>query len=608
LQSSLDAHHQSIQNLHDNIESQHQQSLKQVEKIDDINEQLTHIAPQLVSLEQQQQTLAEQYQSIEKNQHDKTGEISALKEQISQQLSKQSLDTLLSAQKNTQALITEQFDKQLPDYLSEYISEPLKIQQEQQKNLITPLSDTLKALEYEIDSIKDAQNQQQTLIQDNLLSAQYEQRLQTIEALSDQFKTQLHDSKKEIKEHIQSLRNADNDNNNKQVKQFNEQLDVFSEQLSHVIEQSNQLQTHFHDIQTQQNTDQEQNNELSKQFLTQQQQLEQHKTELLEFKPIHSETQKQTQQLSIISKIVEQLTAFKNEAIENENKLQSNLVSIAQQVKKNNTATQLKNEQIIQIQQQNQSDNEKQLGNLTQQVNKRSQLFTLGLLAGIAGLIVLAVNIDSLLPEQTHSKNALREIASQLEQNQKQQIQQSKVENQHLIEQQFTHLNQQAANQKLKSDSNNDNLEKWRLEQQIQQEDIRKDINQLSKSMDSLAAQWLKIQEIQRNKNSSIGKSRFSSSVNTDDFEHSTITNINSIKEPFYTIQLLGALNKDSIIDFVKKHALADSSEIIESQYQNKPWYILIQGHYSSFFDAKKQLPYLPVQLQKNKAWIKKIP
>ncbi|WP_198264107.1 hypothetical protein [sulfur-oxidizing endosymbiont of Gigantopelta aegis] len=76
----------------------------------------------------------------------------------------------------------------------------------------------------------------------------------------------------------------------------------------------------------------------------------------------------------------------------------------------------------------------------------------------------------------------------------------------------------------------------------------------------------------------------------------------------FYTVQLLGATKKESIKDFIQHYDLSKSSQIYQVEWHNKPWYILVQGHFSSFSKAKASLETLPDYLSNNQPWIKKLP
>ncbi|MCU7801192.1 MAG: SPOR domain-containing protein [gamma proteobacterium symbiont of Lucinoma myriamae] len=126
------------------------------------------------------------------------------------------------------------------------------------------------------------------------------------------------------------------------------------------------------------------------------------------------------------------------------------------------------------------------------------------------------------------------------------------------------------------------------VQTQTEQQNLKQTIVELSNTISAMAAQIEHLKKI--------------SSAS------SFITGIETINDSFYTIQLLGALNKDSVLHFVKQHNLSETSKIVKTEYQNKPWYILIQGNYKSFSKAQKDLRQLPESLKKNNPWIKKLP
>lgn len=77
-----------------------------------------------------------------------------------------------------------------------------------------------------------------------------------------------------------------------------------------------------------------------------------------------------------------------------------------------------------------------------------------------------------------------------------------------------------------------------------------------------------------------------------------------SMSEGQYTLQLLGAYNKNQISKLVKTHHLTAKAKLYRTTFNNKPWYVLIYGQYKTKSEAKVAADQLERELG-TKPWIK---
>jgi DamX protein len=74
-----------------------------------------------------------------------------------------------------------------------------------------------------------------------------------------------------------------------------------------------------------------------------------------------------------------------------------------------------------------------------------------------------------------------------------------------------------------------------------------------------------------------------------------------------YTLQVMGTHDPMNLSVFTQKYQI-DNVRMFETQYQNKAWYILVLGVYSSRSVADQALSQLPEQLkQESKPWVRRI-
>lgn len=77
----------------------------------------------------------------------------------------------------------------------------------------------------------------------------------------------------------------------------------------------------------------------------------------------------------------------------------------------------------------------------------------------------------------------------------------------------------------------------------------------------------------------------------------------------FYTLQVLGVRNEESLLDFIKVHNLLQNQNVAYYQtvYRGKQWYPLLYGVYPTKSEAADAVKALPDKVQKSMPWIRKI-
>ena len=85
-----------------------------------------------------------------------------------------------------------------------------------------------------------------------------------------------------------------------------------------------------------------------------------------------------------------------------------------------------------------------------------------------------------------------------------------------------------------------------------------------------------------------------------------TISWINQQNSQHFTLQVLGTYNKSSLVSFVKKHKLEKDTAFFVSQRNNRNWYTLIHGRFTSRQVAQEAIAELPTALQKIRPWIRR--
>jgi len=71
-----------------------------------------------------------------------------------------------------------------------------------------------------------------------------------------------------------------------------------------------------------------------------------------------------------------------------------------------------------------------------------------------------------------------------------------------------------------------------------------------------------------------------------------------------YALQLLGATDRKATERFLKRHALTDKAAVLETRRADKPWFVVVTGHYPDAAHAQAALAELSPELRKEvQAW-----
>ena len=77
----------------------------------------------------------------------------------------------------------------------------------------------------------------------------------------------------------------------------------------------------------------------------------------------------------------------------------------------------------------------------------------------------------------------------------------------------------------------------------------------------------------------------------------------------YYTLQVLGVRNEESLLNFVKEHKLLQNQNVAYYQtvYKGKQWYPLLYGVYPTKSDAADAVKELPDKIQKSIPWLRRM-
>jgi DamX protein len=77
----------------------------------------------------------------------------------------------------------------------------------------------------------------------------------------------------------------------------------------------------------------------------------------------------------------------------------------------------------------------------------------------------------------------------------------------------------------------------------------------------------------------------------------------------FYTLQVLGVRNEESLLNFVKEHKLLLNQNVAyyKTTYKGKQWYPLLYGVYPTKSEAAEAVKELPEKIQKSIPWLRKM-
>jgi DamX protein len=78
----------------------------------------------------------------------------------------------------------------------------------------------------------------------------------------------------------------------------------------------------------------------------------------------------------------------------------------------------------------------------------------------------------------------------------------------------------------------------------------------------------------------------------------------------FYTIQILGVRNEQTLLDFIKKHKLREQPGKIayyRTTYRGEVWYPLLYGMYATKKEALSGIRELPASIQQSTPWVRRL-
>ncbi len=480
-----------------------------------------------------------------------------------------------------------------------------------------PLKGHVKDLKENIQTLQEGYKKQQKIIDEDT------ENLRVLNETINQFNEQLEQSYQELKEYIQKIHESDKHENSQQFQELNKNFE-----------------------------------RLSQQIIEQQQQLEGYDTQLVKLKPLITKPNETKKSLVLLSDKIDTLNFSQNELSEQEEVLQENLSTLTAQV---NTeySTQQKDLQSIVSEQESQFSYFEQLNN---KLTIRSQLFLAALVTSMAisaaifyyrDMIHLPITSDNTTPinsntidsnnvigqTNTHIDDLVKQnntIEQTLEQKfsdieksiiqVKKQITEQATQKQQESEQQSEHASEQLRSENLSQDKWQEEFktleENWQQQHtslqtnisqtQAEQKDLKESISKFSNSMNAMIAQIDQLKQMPVQKSTQVQYKTQHSAPSQQQKNYTSIDitsiDIKSIKYPYFTIQILGAKDEESIARFIEKNALPSNGQIIKTNYNNKIWYILSYGQFMNYSDAKNELHILPEELQKNNPWVRKIP
>jgi len=581
LQSNVTNIKQLLQQDSDNAQAadkshQHKLINSSDKKVADLSPAIDRLTKKYASLSDKTHSMADIIDELHKKSN-------SWKQDLNTRLSKQTQSALSSVQD-----IAQQISKQKQKFKQQFkyqknqhkqnnqdLQDRISTLQEKNKKQTAPLKTHIRELKHEIETLQERYNKQQKDI--NTDSDQ----LSTLQNTINQFNEKLQQShlqlEKDLKNQIQLIQDTDKSENLQQFHELKQKIAIQSQQIEDNKQQFSQLNTLF------------------------------------------DASDANTEQLS---EQLERLTSRHNELSDHEEILQTNVSALTEQINNEYSANKIHLEDII-IEQESQQDSFKQLN---ETLTKRSQLFLVGLAATIVissiifyyqdsdnntsrnDLIIDKFNVRIEQLEQQNKEfsqhfNNLNDSVTVIKNQNEEQLLQYALQNSSQQSQakptsqaisQTENANWEEELELLATDlEENQDLLQYNLSlTQQEQENIKQTISELSIRIESMAAQLSHLQH---------------SPLQTPE-QNSAVIDINSISHPYYAIQLLGAQKQESVMKFIHQYNLLDNNQIIKTEYQNKPWYILVQGQYMSFTNAKKALGQLPEALLINNPWIKKLP
>lgn len=75
----------------------------------------------------------------------------------------------------------------------------------------------------------------------------------------------------------------------------------------------------------------------------------------------------------------------------------------------------------------------------------------------------------------------------------------------------------------------------------------------------------------------------------------------------YYTVQLLGAFRKNDVIKVMNHYRLGSKATYYKTEYEGKPWYVLVYGTYKNDHEAEAAIAKLPAGVRKLEPWVKSL-
>lgn len=572
---------------------------------------------------------------------------------------------LTSSQEENKKLLAEQNEQieQKTEQKFQQVENQLSDIQDAQQQLIKPLEIQLGELSNELKSLRNTYNEQEQKQQQNEESNQDTDKTQFNQLIGqvNQFDNVLKQSQNELNQHIQTLKDSDQVQS-EQFSQLDEQLQQLAQQLAEVAEQSSQLQGLFSDLQDQQQLEQQQSKELSEQVQTQQQQLNELDEQLQQFTPLLKQDNG-TEQPDALSRAIEQLQAEQAgiSSAEQATHKKINVLSGKLEQNYNDIDTrldQLHNHQLeqktqlhkyhqFQYEQQNQQKElSDELNDLSLQIKNRSQLFGLGLISVLAISTLLFFNKD-LLVSQTPDQTLVTQIKKEVKNETFSKINTLTKQNSIILNNQLSQIreaikeirakqahspvtlaiapppvsdtpitadNKAIINKAQQKQASvlQDRLNELETELKSEQQTTKKSVAGLADKVEQIDAKVERVEnkvtELEKTVQNQTALDKTSPLVNLQAARKQAIIPVDSIRMPFYGIQLSGSYHTESIKDFMLKHQLINRTKIYQTELKNKPWFIVILGEYLSFAQARQDIQQLPEELKQLKPWVRKLP
>lgn len=87
-----------------------------------------------------------------------------------------------------------------------------------------------------------------------------------------------------------------------------------------------------------------------------------------------------------------------------------------------------------------------------------------------------------------------------------------------------------------------------------------------------------------------------------------TLPRSQQVQTHYYAIQIYASQNLEKAHEFIKRQTLKMDMQIIYERYHNQDWYKVIYGNYATRTSAENSLKQLPLELEKYKPWVIRVP